>query len=351
MSLVHALVDGLVDRGVPDPLLRGAIRTLLRRRRAREFAGGAGAVQERKRRVIEAGRRGPIALHTADANVQHYEVPTELYELMLGARLKYSSGYWPEGVDQLDAAEEAMLALSAERAGLQPGQDVLDLGCGWGSFTLWAAEHFPTSRVTAVSNSATQREHIEKLAASRGYDNVEVLTVDVNDLEFEGGSFDRVVSVEMFEHVRNHERLLSNVADWLRFDGRLFVHHFSHRQAAYPFARDGRADWMARWFFTGGLMPSDDYLLHLQRDLVVEDHWVVDGTHYARTCEAWLEHLDADRERILDLFADAYGAGEAEAWLNRWRTFVIACAELFAFDGGDEWFVTHLRMAPRSQPG
>lgn len=342
------VVDGLVDRGLPDPLVRGAIRLLLRHRRARELSGGPSEVQRRKRELLQAGSGGPIAVHTSDANIQHYEVPTELYELMLGPRLKYSSGYWPSGTEDLAAAEDAMLALTALRAGLGPEQDVLDLGCGWGSFTLWAAEHHPTSRFTAVSNSATQRDHIEKAVAEHGYDNVEVRTVDVNDLTFAANSFDRIVSVEMFEHIRNHERLLSSIADWLRPDGKLFVHHFAHRQAAYPFSRDGRADWMARWFFTGGIMPSDDYLLHLQRDLIVDDHWVVDGTHYARTCEAWLQRLDANSDRILDLFTDAYGAARAEPWLNRWRAFVLACAELFAFEEGREWWVTHLRMSPRS---
>jgi cyclopropane-fatty-acyl-phospholipid synthase len=345
------LVDRLVDRGLPDPVLRIAIRSLLARRRGRERRGGIESIQERKRALVAELRRSPVALATDEANEQHYEVPTELFELMLGPHLKYSSGHWPAGVESLEEAEAAMLALTCERAGLVDGQDVLELGCGWGSLTLWMASRYPASRITAVSNSATQREHIEKQAALRGLDNVTVVTRDVNvfgtdataDLVADG--FDRVVSVEMFEHVRNYEMLLDRIASWLRPGGALFVHHFSNHEAAYPFDVGGRADWMARNFFTDGLMPSHDLLLHFASDrLVVDDHWAVSGRHYARTLEAWIERMDAHRDRILSLFADTYGADAAEPWFHRWRVFNLACAELFAFRGGDEWLVTHVRL-------
>lgn len=344
------VADRLIDRGMPDPLLRAAIRLLLRRRLAAERRGGVEAIQERKRRLLEASGDSPVALATDEANEQHYEVPTELFELMLGRHLKYSSGYWPEGVADLDGAEAAMLRLTCQRAELADGQDVLELGCGWGSLTLWMAERYPASRITAVSNSATQREHIEKQAQLRGLDNVTVVTRDVNVLGLDdtaahlAGGFDRVVSVEMFEHVRDHATLLRRIHGWLRPGGKVFVHHFANVAVTYPFATGGRADWMARNFFTDGLMPSADLLLHVAGDLHVDDQWAVSGRHYARTCEAWIERMDAHRARIVQLFADTYGAPSAEAWFHRWRTFNLACAELFAYADGDEWIVTHVRL-------
>jgi cyclopropane-fatty-acyl-phospholipid synthase len=344
-ALGARLTDAVVDRGLlPDPVLRRVVRLLLRRRRAAITAGGVEERHERKRALLAELDTSPVAIHTDEANEQHYEVPTELFELMLGPRLKYSSAWWGPGVDDLATAEEAMLALTCERAELVDGQDVLELGCGWGSLTLWMAERYPTSRITAVSNSATQRELIEKRAAEQGLDNVTVLTADVNEVDLPAAAFDRVVSVEMFEHVRNHGALTRRIARWLRPGGALFVHVFAHRSDPYPFETGRRADWMARHFFTGGLMPSDDLLLRSVRDLGVEDHWVVSGTHYARTLRAWLDRLDDQRDRAVALLDDAYGRGEGRRWYHRWRVFDLACEELFAFAGGDEWHVSHYRF-------
>ena len=359
-SLAGRVVDTVVDRGwLPDPLLRIVIRTLLRQRRRRITAGDVEARSRRKREIIAALRTAPVAVDTDEANEQHYEVPTELFELMLGPHLKYSSAWWPVGVSTLAQAEEAMLALTCDRAELADGQDVLELGCGWGSLTLWMAERYPASCITAVSNSSTQREHIEKQAALRGLDNVTVLTCDVNRLGAGAGqgggpgahaevvheaAFDRVVSIEMFEHVRNHRVLTERIATWLRPGGKLFVHVFAHRSDAYPFETGGDADWMARHFFTGGLMPSHDLLLLSVADLQVEDRWAVSGVHYARTLHAWLERLDAHADRVRQLFADAGGPVAPRAAYHRWRVFTIACEELFAFRGGDEWHVSHYRF-------
>ena len=356
-TATSALVDRVIDRGfLPDPVLRAAIRQLLRRRLRREDPGGPATRADRKRELLAAWRHAPVALHADDANDQHYEVPTELFELMLGPRLKSSSAYWPAGVTTLADAEEAMLSLTCERTEVADGQDILELGCGWGSLTLWMAARYPNSRITAVSNSATQRELIEKRAAAAGLGNVTVVTCDINDFGIDAagrpdtalfGRFDRVVSVEMFEHVRNHAELLRRVASWLRPDGKLFVHVFAHRDLLYPFETNGRADWMARHFFTGGVMPSHDLFLHLNDDLVVESSWAVDGTHYARTLEAWLEQLDDERDRVRQLFADTYGAASADAWYHRWRVFNLASAELFGFRGGTEWHLSHHRLVRR----
>ena len=342
-------VDAVIDRGLlPDPALRASIRALLRRRLASEDPGTPEGRAAQKAARLQAWSHAPVALSTDEANDQHYEVPTELFELMLGPRLKYSSAYWPDGVTTLAQAEEAMLRLTCERADLRDGQDVLELGCGWGSLTLWMAERYPSSSITAISNSATQRDHIEKRAMERGLGNVEVRTCDVNDFDTAPASVDRVVSVEMFEHVRNHRELLRRIGGWLRPDGAVFVHVFAHRELLYPFTTGAsRGDWMARHFFTDGVMPSHDLFLHLQDDLVVDHLWAVDGTHYSRTLEAWLVQLDEHRDRARQLFADTYGADRAEAWYHRWRVFTLACSELFAFDGGAEWHVTHARLRPR----
>jgi cyclopropane-fatty-acyl-phospholipid synthase len=340
-------VTKLAERGVlPTALIRLGIRRLLRER-LREIAAAdcERSLELRERFLAEAGG-GPIALAVDAANAQHYELPAALFTLMLGPRLKYSCAHWPAGVRTLADAEDAMLALSSERAQIADGQRILDLGCGWGSFALWCASRFPASRVLAVSNAKRQREHILGAADRLALRNLEVVTADVNAFD-PGERFDRVVSVEMFEHVRNHGALLARIARWLAPGGRLFVHHFAHRSAAYPYVDSGEGDWMARHFFTGGMMPSDDWLLAFQDDLHVEARWRVNGTHYAKTSDAWLASWLRNERRALPLLRGAYGAGSERLWFQRWRLFFLGCSELFGYRGGQEWWVAHLRLAPR----
>ncbi len=339
----------MAERGLlPDPLVRVGIRRLLRDRLATESARSADPDAALDRFVREMAR-SEVAPVPHLANRQHYEVPAEFFEVVLGRHMKYSSGLWTPGTASLDEAEAAMLALTCERAGLEDGQRILDLGCGWGSLSLFAAERHPGARITAVSNSASQGAFIRARAAARGLGNVEVLTADVNRFA-PSGRFDRVVSVEMFEHVRNWPELLRRVRAWLEPAGRLFVHVFAHRRFAYPFEVDGDGDWMARNFFTGGLMPSHDLLGRLAGPFEVESRWLVPGTHYQRTAEAWLDRLDAGWPRAVAALARVLPRREAELQARRWRIFFLACAELFGFAGGEEWVVSHHRLAPASGP-
>jgi cyclopropane-fatty-acyl-phospholipid synthase len=353
-ALVAAAIEGAERGWIPDAALRAGIRRLLQRRLDQGGDPRGAAALARKQALLHELRSAPLAVAADAANAQHYEVPAAFFRRVLGPRLKYSCCHFGdgEGGDGLAEAEERMLALSCRRAGLEDGMRVLDLGCGWGSLALWIAERYPRCRVLAVSNSKSQREHILGARQRRGLSGVEVATADVRSFDpgealGGGGGFDRVISVEMFEHVRNWELLLRRIAGWLAPGGRLFVHVFCHRDLAYPFEDRARDDWMARHFFTGGLMPSEDLLLRMQRDLLVEEQWRIDGVHYQRTALAWLANLDRERKSLLELFAALYPEGDAARRLQRWRIFFLACAELFGFRGGSEWSVVHARLAPR----
>ena len=306
------------------------------------------ATPERREEIVRAFlahmAESPIAVAVDDANRQHYEVPCAFFERVLGSRLKYSACLWPECGGALDEAEERMLSLYAERAQLADGQEILELGCGWGSFCLWAAERYPGSRVTAVSNSRTQREFILDRADRSGLTNLCVVTADASEFRTDR-RFDRVVSIEMFEHLRNWGAMFERVGRMLRPGGKLFLHVFVHRTLPYVFPTEGPTDWMGREFFTGGMMPCEDLPLYLQDDLRLEDRWSINGAHYARTLRAWLNRLDAQREALWELLrANPREGRSAEVELQRWRMFLMACEELFAYRGGREWYVGHYRF-------
>jgi cyclopropane-fatty-acyl-phospholipid synthase len=336
------MLIALCEKGfVPDSLTRFGIRRLCAQRLKEEYQG---AWQARQTNFVQTLKASPLAIETAAANEQHYEVPAAFYTRCLGKRLKYSSCYYPNGNESLDQAEEAMLSLYLERGEFKDGMEILELGCGWGSLTLWLAEHYPNARITGVSNSHSQREHIEAQARLRGLSNVTILTRDVNALELPIEKFDRVVSIEMFEHVRNYEVLLKRIASWLKPEGKLFVHIFCHREVAYPFETEGDDNWMGRYFFTGGQMPAFDTFRAFDQHLRIEADWRVSGQHYERTSNHWLERTDRYREEIIALFEQSYGAGAGKLWWQRWRMFYMACAELFGYRGGEEWLVGHYRF-------
>jgi cyclopropane-fatty-acyl-phospholipid synthase len=325
---------------VPDFLIRRGIRQLLDQRLREENKGSAEAQQEHFMQLVRELESSDVAVNTKDANEQHYEVPTRFYQYCLGKHLKYSSGYWKPGVTDIDTSERDMLELTCQRAQLGNDMDVLELGCGWGSLSLFMSEKFPGSRFTVVSNSRTQKTYIDEQAEKRGIKNLTVITADMNVFTIDR-QFDRVVSVEMFEHMRNYKKLMAKVAGFLKQGGRLFVHIFTHKEHAYKFEVKDETDWMSKYFFTGGIMPSDHLLLYFNDHFAIKEHWRVSGMHYHKTSEAWLRNMDRHRKEIMPLFEETYGKEHALKWWVYWRIFYMACAELWGYNNGNEWMVSH----------
>jgi cyclopropane-fatty-acyl-phospholipid synthase len=330
------MIDSLLEKNLlPDWLVRIGIRRLLAQRIREETTS-----YDRAAYVANLKTRG-LAEQTAAANEQHYEVATPFYQHCLGARLKYSGCLYPTGKESLDQAEEFMLALYAERAQLADGQHILELGCGWGSLCLYNAARFPKAQITAISNSRTQKEHIDTEARKRGLTNLRIITCDINAFDIAPAQFDRVVSVEMFEHLKNYQLLFKNIARWLKPGGLLFTHIFTHHAFSYHFVARDSTDWMSRYFFTGGQMPAHDLFMQFQADLTLVSDWKVNGRHYQQTAEHWLQNMDAHRDEIMPLFRDTYGPDQAVKWWAYWRVFYMSCAELWGYKNGEEWLVSH----------
>lgn len=346
LSFLTAPLIGLAEAGrLPDSLVRFGMRQLIADR-----SRSLGSTDDRNsfEVLLKELAELPVATETDRANEQHYEVPAEFFHLSLGKHLKYSCCYFDEGCQSLDEAEEAALRRTCDNALLQDGQSILELGCGWGSLSLWMAAHYPQSQITAVSNSRSQKEWIDRQAQQRSLTNLTVITCDINDLQ-PTGTFDRIVSVEMFEHVRNHRELMNRIATWLNPDGRLFVHIFCHDRQPYLFEDQSKTDWMTRHFFAGGIMPSKDLLMECQDVLSLEKQTTWSGQHYEKTSNAWLEMMDSRPEQIAACLKTAYGT-DWKMWRQRWRMFYMACAELFGFRGGKEWYVSHYLFRPSDRP-
>lgn len=343
------LAINLAEKGLlPDFIIRQGIRTLSKTRLEGIHVDNCEQGAKIESEFFCAMNNAPIALVPELANSQHYELPTNFFQLCLGKHRKYSSCYWLPETKTLEEAEANALKLSCEHADLQDGQHILELGCGWGSLTLWMAEHYPNSQITAVSNSNSQREYITLAASQLGLSNIKVITCDMNSFTPHAFSikkkFDRVVSVEMFEHMRNHQELYGKIHDWLVPGGKFFMHIFVHRSTPYAFEVQGDDDWMSLYFFSGGMMPSDDLPLHFQDKLKLNRRWRWDGTHYEKTANAWLANMDAHKALITPILEDTYGKKEATKWRNRWRIFYLSCAELFGYNNGQEWWVSHYQF-------
>lgn len=349
----------LCERGfIPDALTRIGVRRIVAKRLADEalHTQDASGRAARFANFVHELRESPIAIETRKANEQHYEVPAEFFHQHLGPRLKYSCCLYPSGRESLAQAEEAMLDLYTQRAELKNGQRILDLGCGWGSLSLYLAERYPKAQIVGLSNSQSQRVFIERRAAERGLTNLQVLTDSIVSFDFDQpaargvtAGFDRVLSIEMFEHMKNYELLMAKLARWLLPDGKLFVHLFAHKTLAYHYDTVDHSDWMARYFFTGGTMPSSDLLPQFQADLRLQQQWWLSGEHYQKTAGAWLMGLDRNRTSILRALQTCYGPRDAPIWFQRWRMFYIAVQELFGYRGGSEWGVAHYLFEPQAK--
>ncbi len=337
----HQIANKLSEQGlVPDSLIRHGIRNLLRQRLESIDSQDVESTSRRIRTILRGMHDSPIAELPHKANEQHYEIPSRFFRATLGKQMKYSCANWGGGVESLDEAESRAMEITCERAQIEDGMDILELGCGWGSLTLYMARRYPNSRIVALSNSRSQGDSIRNAANACKYRNVEVLTKDMNRFS-STARFDRIVSVEMFEHMRNWHLLFERVSDWLKTEGLFFMHIFAHQNTPYLFEDSDGDDWMSRHFFSGGIMPSLDLPLFIQRHLLISDRWSWDGKHYEKTCNAWLKNMDSNRNELWPLFEETYGGDFAKTWWMRWRIFFMACAELFAYQNGQEWVVGH----------
>lgn len=347
--MISQFIKAMEKGQIPDSAIRFGIRKLCKDRLDELQTDSLELKTDKARLYRQSLIESPLAVHTNKANEQHYEVPAEFYLHSLGKNLKYSSCFWNADTKSLDEAEELALSISVERAQIQDGMRILELGCGWGSLTLYMAKKFPNSKIVAISNSASQKTHIDSEAKKRGLSNILILTRDISQLEslaLEFESFDRVMSIEMFEHFKNYELLLSKISDVLTPQGKLFVHIFTHKEYSYPFETEGEDNWMGKYFFTGGQMPSHQLLMTFQKDLFLKDNWAWDGTHYQKTSNAWLENMDRNADKIKPVFDKVYG-NESIQWFNRWRVFFMACAELFGYEKGQQWGVSHYLFEKR----
>jgi cyclopropane-fatty-acyl-phospholipid synthase len=345
MSLVAAAIQAFEGAPLPDLLRRAAVEMLV----AKARRGLADAPADAEAAFAREMGEHPIAEHAAAANAQHYELPAAFFEAVLGPQLKYSCGLYAGPGETLATAEEAALSETAVHAGLQDGQTILELGCGWGSLSLWMARALPGASITSVSNSRSQGEFIRARAAALGLENLTVATADMNDFEAEAGRFDRIVSVEMFEHMANWRALLTRARGWLKPDGRMFLHVFTHRATPYRFDLADETDWIGQHFFSGGVMPSHDLIRQFPDLFEVEADWRWGGEHYRRTAEDWLANYDRNASQIGQVLREVYG-DQAVLWTRRWRLFFLATSGLFGHRGGAEWGVSHYRLKPVAQP-
>ncbi len=348
--MIEHFIKAMENGHIPDTAIRFGIRKLCKQRLDELHVSSLQSKQEKAEEYKTSLLNSPLAVHTKDANEQHYELPPEFFLNVLGKNLKYSSCFYAPETKSLDEAEDLALRISCERAQIKDGMRILELGCGWGSLTLHMAKTYPQSKIVAISNSAPQKAFIDEQAKKRGLTNILVLTRDISQLEslaLEFDSFDRVMSIEMFEHFKNYEKLLSKISDVLSPEGKLFVHIFTHKEYSYPFEVEGEDNWMGKYFFTGGQMPSHHLLYSFQKDLILQNSWAWDGVHYQKTSEDWLKNMDKNADLIKNIFDKTYGK-ESVQWFNRWRVFFLSCAELFGYDKGQEWGVSHYLFSKRS---
>jgi len=331
----------LAEKGLlPDFIVRYGIRTLLTKRLKSLIHIDQHINKNNKDLFVKAMDEAPIALVPELANEQHYEIPSDFYRLCLGRNKKYSSCFWDKTTHNLDQAEDLALQITCEHAELADGMNILELGCGWGSLSLWMAEKFPNASITSVSNSSSQKDYIMHEANSRNIKNLQVITCDMNDFQTQE-IFDRVVSVEMIEHMRNHRKLFNLIASWLKPGGLFFMHIFVHKSQPYLFEVQDDDDWMSQYFFSGGMMPSEDLPLMVQDNLMIKDQWQWSGQNYEKTANAWLENIDRNHDQAMKVLEEIYGKDSAVKWMNRWRIFFMACAELWGYSNGEEWLVSH----------